>query len=205
MLLFLVAAGLVVLGGGAVAIERVLRPPDLRRLRAARRCAIADAPDATDVRIEGTVEAIGDTLPIARTGERCVYYEHSVLKVGGGHGALVHRAARHVPFIVRDASGHAIIDAEGATVQVTRHERTDEGGHDRLEGLDPISGRGRLRHYEALIRPGDRVAVIGRGVREPDPDPARTVASYRDGPATRLRLMNSPRFPLHVIDLDRTI
>src|SRR5689334_2605820 len=124
-------------------MNRALRMPDLTRLRDARRCAIADAPDATDVRIEGTVEAIGARLRGVTSIEGCVYYEHSVWKSGGGPGVEVHRSARHVPFLVRDASGDALIDAEGATVQVTRRERAEDG-RDLLEGLDPISGRGRL-------------------------------------------------------------
>ena len=201
----LVVAGVVAIGGGIAALARTLRMPDLSPLRDARRCAIADAPDATNVRIEGTVEALGETLPAPLSRERCVYYEHLVSTLGAGQGAEVHRAAHHVPFIVRDASGYAIVDAAGATVQVTRHERREDGGRPIADTLDPVSGRGRLRHFEALIRPGDRVAVIGRGVREPDPDARHTQASYRDGPATRLRLNHSPQFPLHVIDADRTI
>jgi hypothetical protein len=191
--------------GGVVALERVLRGPDVSRRRNAPRTALADAGDAMDVRLEGTVEVLDGRLregPVS--GLRCVYYEHTVR---GDHQQSFHRSADGVPFILRDPTGYAIIDPEGATaLLVVRDRGLACGSRELLDALDPMmSRRERLVGEEALICPGDRLAVIGRGVRVPDPDPSRAVASYRYGAATRLRVTHSAQFPLHLLDPDRKV
>lgn len=66
--------------------------------------------------------------------------------------------------------------------------------------FSPMSVRSPVHEHEYRIDAGDTIVVIGRGVREPDPDPTRVGGAYRDGPATRLRLTHSPQFPLHLMD-----
>ncbi|HVV81754.1 MAG TPA: GIDE domain-containing protein [Kofleriaceae bacterium] len=207
MFFVLVVAGVVLIGGGIAVIERMTRAPDVSRLLGAPLVPIAEAADATDVRIEGTVEVLDDSLRAPASNDRCVYYEHEVRRQArrGLEVERVHHAVRHVPFVVRDASGYAIVDAEGATALLSLEHRGETSGRrDLLDGLEPTAPRRRSMHdHEVLIRPGDRLIVIGRGVREPDPDPSRASGNYRDGAATRLRLSHSPQFPLHLIHPSR--
>lgn len=56
-----------------------------------------------------------------------------------------------------------------------------------------------LRYKEAMIEVNETVAVLGQGIREPDPEMA-LAQDYRTGPPTRLRLTSSPRFPLVISD-----
>jgi hypothetical protein len=201
----LLAAGVALVGGAAVALERLIRrSAHMRRVRAAPPTAIAAVPDATDVRIEGTVEALAGTKVAPISGDRCVYYRH-VAREGslGGvpslTGRVMHTAVAGQPFVVRDPTGYAIVDPAGATALLPVHQPADVP-RTVLDRVDPTSSnRTGLKHTEHLIRPGDRLVVIGRAVREPDPDPTKAAGTYRDGPATRLRFTHSPQFPLHLL------
>jgi len=181
--LILLALVAVTVGGG-VAVERLTRQPrGVKRILAARTRPIGEADDTGDVRIEGVVEVFEGTLTAPLTGRRCVYFEHVVRADGSQDldGAIV-RVADGVPFVVRDASGRAIVDPTGATALLT------------TLGVDG---------GEQVLCAGDRVVVIGRGVREPDPDASTVTGTYRDGPATRLRMSHTPQFPLHLVAPDR--
>lgn len=209
MLYLLLVAGVALIGGAVVAIERLTRQPaGMKRLLDAPLTTIAEVADATDVRIEGTVEAFDGTEKAPVSGDRCVYYEH-VAREGNPIGGLpsiaariMHQAVNGLPFVVRDATGYAIVDPHGATALLQVHHRAEQGEPRHFfERLDPTSSnRTGLKHTEYVIRPGDRLVVIGRAVREPDPDPTTAGGTYRDGPATRLRFTHSPQFPLHLID-----
>jgi len=221
VLLLLLAIGGLVIAGGTFAIVRGLRPPEgVRRLLDAPRVAIADAGDAADVRLEGKVEPLdGVTLEAPASGEPCVYFERTLEEVeDAGSGAIamvarvVERRVEGVPFVLRDAGGYAIVDPSGATALLDLdHEHEDDAGRDlptpMLRGIGFGIGSRRARRFvrvkEHRIAAGDTIVVIGRGVREPDPDPARVTGAYRDGPATRLRLTHSPQFPLHLLDRSR--
>jgi E3 Ubiquitin ligase len=203
-------AGVALLGGAVVAMERLTRQPEgVKRIQGAPLTPVAEVTDATDVRIEGTVEVLAGTKPAPVSGVACVFYEH-VARAGGGQvGGLpsiatrvLHRAESGVPFVVRDATGYAIIDPDGATALLQVHHRAKPGeSRSVVDLIDPTSSsRTGLTHIECVIRPGDRLVVIGRAVREPDPDPTTAGGTYRDGPATRLRFMSSPQFPLHLLD-----
>lgn len=185
MLLTLILLALVaVTVGGGVAVERLTRQPrGVKRILAARTSPIGEADDSGDLRIEGVVEVLDGTLVAPVSGRRCVYYEHVVRADGSQHldGALV-RVAEGVPFVVRDDSGRAVVDPSGATALLTT---LGVGGG------------------EQVLCAGDRVVVIGRGVREPDPDARTATGTYRDGPATRLRMSHTPQFPLHLLAPDR--
>lgn len=213
MVYLLVAFGIVVVGGLAAIVRR---PSDLHRKRAlaAPLTSIAGAPEAADVRIEGVVEELDGAREAPVSGRRCVYYEHVVrvtekAYVGVGPGIptgtrVVHRAAFAVPFVLRDASGPAIIDPAGATAMVRAlPAKVPPPAAGAPPRLDPLARRGDARQTEATICPGDRLIVVGRGVREPDPDPRTARGAYRDGPATRFRMTHSPQFPLRLIAADR--
>ncbi len=215
MLLFLLVAGAALVGGAVVVMERLTRQPaGTKRLLDTPLTPIAEVADASDVRIEGIVEALDGTREAPVSGDRCVYYEHVARAAeGSGHvgglpsiaARVMHQAANGLPFVVRDSTGYAIVDPEGATALLRVHRRAEQGdSRSFLERLDPVSAaRVGLRHTEYLLRPGDRVVVIGRAVREPDPDPRTTSGTYRDGPANRLRFTHSAQFPLHLVDPDR--
>jgi hypothetical protein len=186
VLLILAAVAVAVFGGGAVAIARLTRQPEgVKRLLEAPRRRIADAEDQTDVRIEGVVEAMEGTMPAPVSGAACVYFEVEVVE--GDVGVVVDRKIGGMPFIVRDSSGYAIVDPRGATALLAA--RPESVLHRRIVG-----------RREKRIVPGDTISVIGRGVREPDPDPGQVGGMYRDGPAMRLRLNTSAVFPLHLLD-----
>ncbi len=210
--LLVTAAALV--GGAVVAIERLTRPSTgMRRALAAPLTTIGEVTDATDVRIEGTVEILTGTTAAPVSGDACVYYEHVAREASSPIGGLpsiaarvMHRAINGLPFVVRDATGYAIVDPDGATTLLRVQPRAKQADRSILDLVDPTSSqRIGLKHTESLIRPGDRLIVIGRAVREPDPDPTKASGSYRDGPATRLRFTHSPQFPLHLLDPSRKV
>ena len=210
MLYILFIAGVALIGGMVGAIDRFKRrPPARKRLRDAPLTTIAQVAEATDVRIEGIVEVVDGTKEAPVSGLRCVYYEHVAREGGGRDGGLpwmparvMHQAANGLPFVVRDATGYAIVDPTGATALLQVHQHAERGTRpSALEWADPTSShRTGLKHLEYVIRPGDRLVVIGRAVREPDPDPATAAGGYRDGPAMRLRFTHSPQFPLQLVD-----
>jgi hypothetical protein len=57
----------------------------------------------------------------------------------------------------------------------------------------------KLRYIEPVIEPGERIAVLGSGVREPDPQ-GRPAEGYRSAAPTRLRLTSTPHPPLVISD-----
>ena len=58
---------------------------------------------------------------------------------------------------------------------------------------------------EGVIEIGETIAVMGQGVREPDPDAAAKAQGYRGGPPTRLRLGGSARHPILLSDAVDTL
>lgn len=207
-MLWLVLVGGLVGGGGALALHRLfsVRGPDLAGVAGT---TIADAADGAVVRLEGTVEAMADTREAPLSGVTCVYHEHVVRIADGGglmsasprvFGRVVHHGKVGVRFLLRDATGVAHIEPEGAATDLPVHVERD--GLDGLIGASTAVGpfvgsRQRGHQSERVIRPGDMLVVIGRVTREPDPDP-RATGSYREGP-TRVRLSHAPAAPLHLL------
>ena len=222
-MVLLILGGVAFLGGAVVVIDRFtrrdpndsrLRAPRVRRLSRSQDAPRVDIDAAGDdrVRIEGVVEALQGTRTGPMSEVACVWYEHVVESNDTPLSALglpalgwrpIHRAIHAAPFVVRDASGYAIVDPEGAAVLVAVHrsEPYQPTGASQLSGFGPLtSSRQRWRQRERIIRPGDRIAVVGRAVREPDPDATRATGTYRDGGASRLRFTHSPQSPLHLLD-----
>ncbi len=94
-----------------------------------------------------------------------------------------------MPLLLRDPSGCAIIEPGRAEARLpVDYVAVDRDDRALLDHLDPTTAsRDTLRHVEHVVRPGDRLVVIGQAVREPEP--------AADG-APRLRLRHTKTFPL---------
>ena len=182
MLLYLLALLVVTIGGG-VAVSRFLRDPEnTRRLRAAPQKQIGEAAESEDVKIRGKVEVYEETVTGPLSGRACVFYFSRTYQ----DGREIRRQVGGVPFIVRDATGRALVDPTDAAATLRDdYESLAYGPRDQLE---------------AVIEPGDEVEVSGRGVREPDEGAVAATSGYRDGAPTRLHLSASPKFPLRIVD-----
>ncbi len=65
--------------------------------------------------------------------------------------------------------------------------------------LDAALDLRELRFAEATLALGERIAVFGAGVREPDPDTETTgERGYRTSQPTRFRFAGTERFPLMI-------
>jgi len=182
-----------------------------RRLRTTPRRPIAGLGEGERARIVGTVRAL-DTCAAPITGRACVYwqvivsaYQPSKDSDGNdtsGYQSVLSRGEGS-PFLVEDASGRALVDPQDATVSLV-HDVRDTGDERTSMFLarHGVSAAGQnLRYSEAVIAPGEVIAVAGAGVREPDPEAAG--GGYRDAP-TRLRIAASPRVPLLISDRPET-
>lgn len=182
-----------------------------RALRKASRWPIAELPENTHGRIVGTTRAVGETLTSPLTGRACVYYIVTVLEGDGKAKMPILREEKGVPFIVEDDTGRALIDPRDCQILLDFDRETESGHGDNAtpaeEALLARHGQDSegwllnkvLLYRESVIEIGEAVAVLGSGIREPDPD-AEPSAAYRGAPATRLRLTSSARFPLVISD-----
>jgi hypothetical protein len=178
-----------------------------RHLGAAKRYRIGELPEDTVGRIVGRVEPTGPMLRAPLTGRACVFYQ---VKVSGDTGTII-TEREGVAFRIVDETGAAIVDPRAAEVAVVfDHEaRTDiftapTAEQSALlarhgERSERWSGIRSLAFSEGVLEPGEDVAILGAGVREPDLH-ARPESGYREELPTRLRLTSSPRYPLRISD-----
>lgn len=182
-----------------------------RALRDARRVAIGKARDARQVKVVGEV-IDGPTVMAPISGRRCVYYRVVVHQATGNRKRERAREDGGVRFQIDDGTGRALVDPEGARIAVELDTRTRSGLFDDATAAEEaflqrhgIGSTGlifnrTLTYQEGVIEIGDTVAVLGRGVREPDRSATARVAGYRDPPPTRLRLGGSSRHPILICD-----
>jgi hypothetical protein len=191
-----------------------------RELRGASRVDIGDLREGRTGRVVGVV-GDGETLQAPFTGRSCVFYEASVeeYRSSGKTGSWrqVVREARGVPFVLDDGTGRAIVDPSGARVAVDLDMTTRSGTFDDATPVEEefLTRHGlrstgwvfnkSLRYREGVIEVGETIAVMGQGVREPDPDAVGKVGGYRSGPPTRLRLGGSARHPILLSDAPDTL
>ena len=181
-----------------------------RELASARRWPIAELPDSTLGRIVGTARPIGEALISPLGGRPCIYYL-AIVTTGGKHPKVVIREERSVTCVVADDSGRAIVDVEGAEMVLGEDAVTTSGTFDDATEVESafLAKHGQaaagavfnrsLVYRESTISIDETIAVLGAGVREPDPDAPPTDA-YRGAPAMRLRLASTPRWKLRVSD-----
>lgn len=191
-----------------------------RELRSAPLVDIAELREGRTGRIVGRV-GDGETLQAPFTGRSCVFYEASVeeYRSSGKTGSWrqVVREAMGVRFVLDDGTGRAIIDPSGARVAVDLDMTTRSGTFDDATPIEEqfLTRHGlrstgwvfnkSLRYREGVIEVGETIAVMGQGVREPDPDAVGKVGGYRSGPPTRLRLGGSARHPILLSDAPDTL
>lgn len=186
-----------------------------RQLKSARPWALAELPEDTHGRVIGQAHPLQEQLQGPLTGRPCVYYIAQVEEQRSTGRSTYWRTiaseTRGVPFVLVDGTGRAIVDPNGAQVALDFDGNSKSG---TFNSADPVqeaflARHGQksqgwvfnktLRYREAMIEVGETIAVLGSGVREPDPY-APPEAAYRGAPPTRLRLTSSARFPLVISD-----
>jgi hypothetical protein len=182
-----------------------------RRIAASPRWPIADLPEDTLGRVCGTARPLGAALEAPLSHRPCVCYVVEVTQATRNSTRLLFTETKGVPFVIEDKSGRAIIDPTGAQFALGFDGSGDTDMFDPAtpdeEALlarhghrsESFMGIKNLAFHESVIEVGERVAVVGSGVREPDPD-APPASAYRAGSPTRLRLTSSARFPLLISD-----
>lgn len=212
-----VMAGVAIIAAGLLWNEKAkIR----RQLRAAPRVAIGELREGRTGRVVGQV-GDGHTIQAPLTGRSCVFYEATVeqYRSNGKSGSWrqVAREVNGVPFVLDDGSGRAIVDPSGARVAVDIDMTTRSGTFDDATPVEEqfLTRHGlrsagwvfnkSLRYREGVIEIGETIAVMGQGVREPDPDAVGKVGGYRSGPPTRLRLGGWSRHPILLSDAPDTL
>jgi hypothetical protein len=163
-----------------------------RRLRRAPGHSIATFPEGCEGRVTGRVVAAGATTQAPFTNRACVAYEARVFAMDRGRKwRLILEESDEVPFLVEAEGRRALVRASSPRLLLNvDHE-------DQCDALclpcarvaafceergEPCVGR-TLRIEEAILRAGERVAVLGTGRYEPDPDVTQRAVAYRE--ATR--------------------
>jgi hypothetical protein len=166
-------------------------------------------------KIVGAVRPFEQVLTAPLSGRRCVYWivrvEQRRHTGKSSHWRKIIEEHQGVPFTVDDGTGHAIVDARNAKIALDTDMRTKSGTFDNPTPQETeflsrhrVSGQGlvfnkQLRYAEAVIEENEVVAVLGAGVREPDPG-APPADAYRGEQPTRVRMTSSPQHPLVVSD-----
>ena len=186
-----------------------------RALRRAKHVSIAEASEGSVVRLGGRVVE-GETLEAPLTGRRCVYYVAIVEEFEAGSTPdswrELAREARGVQFAIEDGTGRAIVDPDGARVDVDLDRTSRSGSLEEptaaqvafLERqgvtLTGWSFNKTLRYREGVFEVGEPIAIMCRPMREPDPGAASREVGYREAPGTRLRVGGSARHPILLSD-----
>lgn len=221
--LFVLLGGAVV-GGGALLYHFVLSARARRRrlLRNATAVRIGQAREGELVKLVGRLRYVGDEAPLKAplTDRFAAYYEVEVdeHKKRGKHGSweqiIRERASHPQVWLEGSVSGErALVDLAFAEVELVMDARFSSGTFNdptpRLEAFLYSHGESSqgwvfnkaLRYREGVLEQGERIAVLGRVVVEPDPDPAAAgqQGGYR-AMATRLRLVAPEEHALLVTD-----
>jgi len=189
--------------------ERRLR----RRLRGTPRRRVAELAEDTLARISGVARPLDAVLDAPLTGRACIYYFVWVdeQERTGRAVRCIASEQKCVPFLLDDEGVRAIVEPIAATIWARfDHARTIEGTNEigarerELFARQQIAPNEwwtkRLLLREAVIELDERIAVVGAGVREPDPSAMPASGLYRDEAPTLLRLTGSRRFPLVITD-----
>jgi CBS domain-containing protein len=155
-----------------------------RQLRAAPRSTAFELADGATGRLAGVVTSDA-TLRAPLTGRPCVAYVVRVDEKRSNRRSSPWRQRLHevrgVPFTIDDGTGRALIDPAQSTLLLQMDSTTRSGVFDSATEVEAsfldrhgFASTGwflnkTLRYTEGVIEAGERVAIVGRGVREPDP------------------------------------
>jgi len=189
------------------------------RLREAPARPISELAEDTPGRVVGITQNPGEPLTAPLSGRPCVYYavrverlrtpdaaaELAATTAAAASWVVIASETRFVSFLIQDETGRALIEPTAAKVELSGAEVPVELGpaeltprhREFLARHQVAEPSARLRCSEAVIAIGEAIAVVGSGIREPDPD-AAPVDHYRGDPPTRLRLTSSPKHPLFI-------
>jgi hypothetical protein len=183
-----------------------------RRFRKADAFAIDAMPEDTFGRIVAPAQPLGEALVAPASGRRCVYWVLEVIEYLGEDwpSRRLVREQRGVPFLLEENGARAIVEPASAVVSlVFDHENKSSGAADadllQKRVIDTYLAHRDWTHtvelvfHEAVVEVGEKIAVLGSGTREPDPD-APPTAAYREGGRTRLRLTSSEKYPVSITD-----
>ena len=203
-------------GGIAIASWYWSAPQRVKRqLRTARPWPIGELPENTIGKVIGAAQALDHVLNGPLTGRRCVYYIAKVEQLHSTGRSSYWRTlvteSEGVTFALVDETGRAIVDPTAAKMALAFDGRTSSGTFDDATPVEEaflskygLRSKGwvfnkSIRYREAVIEVGETIAVLGAGVREPDPT-ATPPEGYRSAPPTRLRLTSSSSYPLVISD-----
>jgi hypothetical protein len=164
-----------------------------RKVEEAEPAAIASLPQGAPTRIIGVVAPRDAMLTSPIERQACIGY-HTVIEQGEGEWRPILTAAVCGAFLVTDESGTVSVEGpivialdpdDGAWrfLPATWFDREFDDSASKLSpALWPralFSEAQQIRYQEAVLRPGDRVSVLGRATLEIDPAGPRAL---RDPP-----------------------
>jgi hypothetical protein len=155
------------------------------------------------------------------SGRLCEYYSIEVLgphrsqfyeRGGDRESNIVGNEEEAVPFELEVDGRRAVIDPTDAWISSAFDHRSTGTMDERARllcmrlGLDRVSSDwAQLTFREAILGIGERIALFGAGVREPDHHGSVGEHGYRDDTPTRFRFSGSARFPLVIRDDVRSL
>jgi hypothetical protein len=185
-------------------------------LRNASEHTLPDVRESTFVRVTGTVQPHRSRLLEAPlSGRLCSYYSLVIrapvrswsLSTRRQHDRYMTLGEEQegIPFELDVEGVRAVIDPTDAWIssgfdhKVYLHD-DDERALEIWKRRGLVGTAAYARFEEAVLAVGERIAVFGAAMREPDRDGSPGETGYRDGGPTRLRFSGSERFPLVIRD-----
>ena len=177
----------------------------LRQQHRVRPWLIAELPDGEQGRLVGTASTLHRTLTAPLSGRACLYYIVLVKPVESSGAQDLFTERNGIAFTLEDASGSAIIDPARASMALAFDHREELRPSDQpspaqralLLRHDHSSRSSQLRFVEAVLSVGERITVVGAGVRRPDLA-SSAESGYRSAPPPRLRIAASDAVPLSI-------
>ena len=177
---------------------------------------LANVSEHEAAKVVGMLAYIGEPLISPLTGRSCAYFDIRVEQYVSFNGqtdwtTIIHES-KGQNFILEDGTDHVIVDPTGAKVGITVDSHTESKTFDDptdrersyLASQEKDGESWNLdkttRYREGILEAGELVAVLGRGVREPDPEGVAKADGFRATPPMRLRMRGSQNVPLVISD-----
>jgi hypothetical protein len=155
-------------------INRHRRRVRWRAVENAKPVAIGALSPGGLARITGAIEPRGALLKSPIGLEPCIGYSTVIEALGYGTWRIVMNSMKSASFYVTDETGTAIVDKSVLIVHPP-----DAAWETPPASAWPTTGDEQVRCLEVLLKPGDRVSVLGRVTMELDPAGR---GSYRELP-----------------------